>query len=66
MSDESLEVPEADAVEQETDAVPGPADPIAEPGDSTADLDDVPLEADPADVVDQAREVETDDTEDYR
>jgi hypothetical protein len=59
MSEESLEAPEADAVEQETDALPTP-------DDSAEELEDVPLEADPADVVEQAREVETDDTEDYR
>jgi hypothetical protein len=59
MSEESLEASEADAAEQETDALPTP-------DDSAGELEDVPLEADPADVVEQAREVETDDTEDYR
>jgi hypothetical protein len=59
MSEESLEASEADAAEQETDA-------LTTPDDSARELEDVPLEADPADVVEQAREVETDDTEDYR
>ena len=59
MSEESLEAPEADAVEQGTDAMPTP-------DDSAEDLKDVPLEADPADVMEQTREMGTDDTEDYR
>jgi hypothetical protein len=59
MSEESLEAPEADAAEQETDALPTP-------DDAAEELQYVPLEADPADVVEQAREVETDDTDDYR
>lgn len=59
MSEESLEAPEADAAEQETDALPTP-------DDSAEELQYVPLEADPADVVEQAREVEADDTDDYR
>ncbi|HUZ26750.1 MAG TPA: hypothetical protein VMV07_23605 [Streptosporangiaceae bacterium] len=59
MSEESLEASEADVAEQETDAVPTS-------GDSAEDLKDVPLEADPADAAEQAREVRTDDNEDYR
>jgi hypothetical protein len=59
MSEESLEAPEADAIEHETGALPTP-------DESAEELEDVPLEADPADVVEQAREVETDDSEDYR
>jgi hypothetical protein len=59
VSEKSLEAPEADAVEQGTDAVPTP-------DDSAGELEDVPLEADPADAVDQAREVGPDDAEDYR
>jgi hypothetical protein len=59
MSEKSLEVPEADAVEQATDAVPTPDDPAGE-------LADMPLEADPADAAEQAREVGPDDNEDYR
>ena len=57
MSEERLEAPEADVVEQETDVA------VAEPGD---EMDDVPLEADPADAADQAREVGRDEDEDYR
>jgi hypothetical protein len=59
MSEESLEAPEADAVEQETDA-------LRTPDDSADALEDVPLEADPADVMEQTREMGPDDTEDYR
>jgi hypothetical protein len=59
MSDESLEAPEADAVEQETDATP-------DPEESDEDLPGVPLEADPADAVEQSREVALDEDEDYR
>lgn len=59
MSEESLEVPEADAVEQDADAAPAP-------GESAEDPADVPLEADPADAADQAREVSLDENEDYR
>jgi hypothetical protein len=57
MSDESLEVPEADAIEQETDVTP------TQPSRSRPG---VPLEADPADAADQAREVALDEDEDYR
>jgi hypothetical protein len=59
VSEESLEAPEADVVEQETDAVPTP-------DDSAEDLEDVPLEADPADAAEQAREVDLADDEDHR
>jgi hypothetical protein len=74
MSDESLEAPEADTVEQETDAVPEPLDPL-EPDDDSPEfpLDferevqlNVPLEADPADAVEQGREVDIDEDDDYR
>ena len=57
MSEERLEAPEADAVEQEADVA------VAEPGEQ---LPGVPLEADPADAADQAREVGLDEDEDYR
>jgi hypothetical protein len=57
MSEERLEAPEADAVEQEADVA------VAEPPEQ---LDGVPLEADPADAADQAREVALDQDEDYR
>jgi hypothetical protein len=56
---EDLEAPEADVVEQETDAVP-------DSGDSAEDPADLPLEADPADVAEQARGVGSGDEEDYR
>lgn len=62
MSEESLEAPEADAVEQETDAVPTSED----SDEALEELEDVPLEANPADAAEQAREVGPDDTEDYR
>ena len=54
-----LEVPEADVVEQETDVVP-------DAGDPDSDAADVPLEADPADVAEQARGLVSDHDEDYR
>jgi hypothetical protein len=57
MSSDSLEAPEADAVEQEAEVAP------AEPSRSVSG---VPLEADPADAADQAREVALDEDEDYR
>ena len=57
MSSDSLEAPEADAVEQEADVTP------AEPSQSRAG---VPLEVDPADAAEQAREVALDEDEDYR
>jgi hypothetical protein len=59
VSEESLEVPEADALEQEADVIEGAEEPKVEP-------EDPPLEADPADVAEQAREVDLDDDEDYR
>jgi hypothetical protein len=59
MSDDSLEAPEADAVEQETDALP-------ETDEEDEDPDEVPLEADPADAVEQARVVPPENDEDYR
>lgn len=57
MSDEDLEVPGTDAIEQQQDAAPG-----GEPGLAT----DVPLEADEADVAEQAAEIAADDDDDYR
>jgi hypothetical protein len=56
---EDLEAPEADVVEQETDAVP-------DSGDSDEVPADMPLEANPADVAEQARGVGLGDDEDYR
>lgn len=57
MSSDSLEVPEADAVEQEADVAPA---------EQSRSVSGVPLEADPADAADQAREVALDEDEDYR
>ncbi len=53
----SLEVPEADAVEQARPAVAVPADPGLP--------DDIAMDADPADLAEQAREVDLDEDE-YR
>jgi hypothetical protein len=58
MSEESLEAPEADAVEQHEDADPAAAD--ADPDEPVA----VPLESDEADAAEQARAVPADD-DDY-
>jgi hypothetical protein len=57
MSSDSLEAPEADAVEQEADVASA---------ESSRSVSGVPLEADPADAADQAREVALDEDEDYR
>jgi hypothetical protein len=57
MSGDSLETPESDTLEQEADVTPV-APPRSQPG--------VPLEVDPADAADQAREVALDEDEDYR
>ncbi len=57
MSSDSLEAPEADAVEQEADVAPA---------EQSRSVSGVPLEADPADAADQAREVALDEDEDYR
>jgi hypothetical protein len=59
MSEESLEAPEADAVEQHEDADPETAD--AGPDEPVA----VPLESDEADAAEQARAVPAGD-DDYR
>jgi hypothetical protein len=63
VSDDSLEAPEADAAEQQATAVPAAAD--------DAEADElapaaVPLEADAADAAEQARDLGTDDSEEYR
>ncbi len=52
---DTVEVDEADAVEQRAEIVPEGDDPIAE----------IPLDVDPADAVEQRRAVEGDD-DDYR
>jgi hypothetical protein len=57
MSSDSLEAPESDAVELEADVTPVVPS-RSRPG--------VPLEVDPADAADQAREVALDEDEDYR
>jgi hypothetical protein len=58
MSDESLEAPEPDRAEQQADVTPAEESSQARPG--------VPLEVDPADAAEQAREVALDEDEDYR
>jgi hypothetical protein len=59
-TDWGVEEPVDDVVEQHQEAVPEPEE------ERGPDLpEEVPLEADPADAAEQAREVETDD-EDYR
>jgi len=63
MSDEDVEVPEADAFEQEQDAVP------ADEGDEEErqrESLDVPLEADEADVAEQSVGLGRADDDDYR
>jgi hypothetical protein len=59
MSDESLEAPEADAVEQQEAADP------AEAGGGEEETVAVPLESDEADAAEQARAVPAGD-DDYR
>lgn len=61
MSDEDVEVPEADAIEQEQDAGRAAAERAGQ-GSASAGL---PLEADEADVAEQSAELEQDD-DDYR
>ncbi len=63
MTDDSLEAPEADAAEQQATAVPADAD-DADADDSTPAV--VPLEADAADAAEQARDLGTDDGDEYR
>ena len=60
MTDTGLDQPVPDVVEQDTEAVPD-----AEDSDETELPGGWPLEADPADAAEQAREVELGD-EDYR
>lgn len=60
MTDPGLDEPVPDVVEQSQEAVPGP-DESAE----SEQPEQIPLEADPADAAEQAREVELDE-EDYR
>lgn len=64
MSDMGLEAPDADSAEQGQSVIPDLADSddFAEPGPP----DELPLEANPADTAEQAREVGLDDEEEYR
>jgi hypothetical protein len=64
MSDMGLEAPDADAAEQGQNVIPDLADSddFAEP----ASPDEPPLEANPADTAEQAREVGLDDEDEYR
>jgi hypothetical protein len=59
MSPLDPEVPEADALEQSQPVVPEPS------GSAVAPMPNLPLEADEADVLDQAREVPVED-DDWR
>ncbi|HEU5418463.1 MAG TPA: hypothetical protein VFV41_12305 [Streptosporangiaceae bacterium] len=59
MSDDSLEASEADAAEQEATSLPGD-------DETDSEQAGVPLEADPADAAEQAREVPDNEDEDYR
>ncbi len=62
MSDMGLESPDADSAEQDQDAFPDTAEPQdGKPGDSV----ETPLEANQADIAEQAREL-GDDDEEYR
>ena len=60
MSEESLEAPQADAVEQQE-----AADPAADDADADETVT-VPLESDEADAAEQARAVPAGDDDDYR
>jgi hypothetical protein len=63
MTDRGLDDPIPDVVEQSQEAVPH-----ADEGDEVEDvelMEDVPLEADPADAAEQAREIELGE-DDYR
>lgn len=60
MIDAGLDEPDADVAEQHQEAVPG-----GDKGDKAELPERVPLEADPADAAEQAREVELGE-DDYR
>jgi hypothetical protein len=53
----SAEVPDADALEQQT--------PVEEAEDATVNPTELPLEVNPADAVEQHRDLGGDDAEDY-
>ncbi len=63
MSDKGLEAPDADAAEQDQDVLPEAAEDGEE--DSGEPAEESPLEADAADVAEQARVLRPDDDE-YR
>jgi len=63
MTDRGLDEPVPDVVEQHTAAVPGADE--AKETDETELPEELPLEAEPADVAEQAREVELGE-EEYR
>jgi hypothetical protein len=64
MSEMGLEAPDADAAEQGQDVLP---DVIDSDEFAEAELpEEVPLEANPADTAEQAREVGLDDEDEYR
>jgi hypothetical protein len=64
MTDRGLDDPVPDVVEQSQEAVPH-SDEDDEAGDDVELMEEVPLEADPADAAEQAREIELGE-EDYR
>jgi hypothetical protein len=64
MTDRGLDDPVPDVVEQSQEAVPH-ADEDDEAGDDVEFMEEVPLEADPADAAEQAREIESGE-DDYR
>jgi hypothetical protein len=63
MTDRGLDEPVPDVVEQSQEAVPGTDE--ADELELKVELKEVPLEADPADVAEQARAVELGE-DDYR
>ena len=64
MSERDLEVPEADAAEQDAEVAVGVADDEISRGDG--DLAEVPIEVDPADRAEQLRSVDLANEDDYR
>lgn len=72
MSDRSLEEPVADSLEQHQEVIPGPdeageldLDEAGPSGSASRQVPSVPLEADEADVAEQARELDLPE-DDYR
>jgi len=64
MTGRGLDDPVPDVVEQHQEAVPDAAE-DDEAGDDVEFMEEVPLEADPADAAEQAREIELGE-DDYR